>query len=129
LRASGTPDPNANRIGGSSWIHPKTGLEYKIEIQTATSLPSEDFEACFKLIEFTSSDDYKKSKDGWKPRSKRKEMKLLDLRYILVKYEGQVQGFVSLMPTYEDEYPVVYCYEIHLSLALQGYVYQTFLQS
>ena len=50
-------------------------------------------------------------------------MKLLDLKYILVKNEQLiVEGFLSLMPTYEDGYPVMYCYEIHLSSALQGCV-------
>ncbi len=49
-------------------------------------------------------------------------MKLLDLKYILVKSEdGEVRGFTSLMPTYEDEKPVIYCYEIHLEEELQGY--------
>jgi hypothetical protein len=50
-------------------------------------------------------------------------MKLLDLKYFLIKRNNQVQGFVSFMPTYEDDYPVIYCYEIHLSPTLQGYVH------
>ena len=53
-------------------------------------------------------------------------MQLLDLKYFLVKLNNFVEGFVSLMPTYEDDYPVVYCYEIHLSLALQGQVSRSF---
>ncbi|KAH8779445.1 acyl-CoA N-acyltransferase [Hyaloscypha sp. PMI_1271] len=103
-----------------TWIHPRTKEEYEVSLQTAKALSEPDFEACFHLIEFTSSTDYKNSKDGWKPRSKRKEMKLLDLKYLLVKRDSNVEGFVSLMPTYEDGYPVMYCYEIHLSPALQG---------
>jgi hypothetical protein len=91
-------------------------------LKTAADLTPSELEACFKLIEFTSSADYKKSKDGWKPRSKKKEMKLLDLKYILIKNSNTVQGFVSIMPTYEDDYPVLYIYEIHLSAALQGQV-------
>ncbi len=47
-------------------------------------------------------------------------MKLLDLKYFLIKQGSKVVGFVSFMPTYEDDYPVIYCYEIHLSSALQG---------
>ena len=48
-------------------------------------------------------------------------MKLLDLKYILIKSDqGVVEGFLSLMPTYEDGFPVIYCYEIHLSTILQG---------
>lgn len=49
-------------------------------------------------------------------------MKLLDLKYLLVKRDGKVEGFVSFMPTYEDEYPVIYCYEIHLGEELRVYV-------
>ncbi|KAH8786965.1 hypothetical protein BGZ57DRAFT_940063 [Hyaloscypha finlandica] len=105
-----------------TWIHPRTKDEYEVSLQTPKALSEPDFEACFHLIEFNSSTDYKNSKDGWKPRSKRKEMKLLDLKYLLVKRDSNVEGFVSLMPTYEDGYPVMYCYEIHLSPALQGNV-------
>lgn len=50
-------------------------------------------------------------------------MKSPDLRYTVVKSkDGQVKGFTSLMPTFEDGYPVVYCYEIHLLPELQRYV-------
>jgi hypothetical protein len=47
-------------------------------------------------------------------------MKLLDLKYVLVKRDNQTEGFVSFMPTHEDGYPVVYCYEIHLATTLRG---------
>lgn len=50
-------------------------------------------------------------------------MKLLDLKYFLVKNpEGVVEGFCSFMPTLEDGYAVIYIYEIHLGLGLQGLV-------
>ncbi|TVY27992.1 N-alpha-acetyltransferase [Lachnellula hyalina] len=105
------------------WTHPTTSSTYSITLQTAASLSTPDFKACFNLISTTSSADYKKSPDGWKPRSKQKEMKLLDLKYLIVKssnVEEGVQGFASIMPTYEDLYPVLYIYEIHLCSALQG---------
>ena len=103
-----------------SWTHPQSDELYEVTLSTSTALSPADFEACFRLIERTSADDYKKSKDGWKPRSKKKEMRLLDLKYFLVKHNSTVEGFLSFMPTYEDDYPVIYCYEIHLSPALQG---------
>jgi hypothetical protein len=109
-----------NSVQWKIWTHPVTKNEYELSLQTAKALSEPDFESCFRFIEFTSSSDYKHSKNGWKPRSKRKEMKLLDLKYLLVKRDNKVEGFVSLMPTYEDGYPVIYCYEIHLSAALQG---------
>ncbi|TVY31341.1 N-alpha-acetyltransferase, partial [Lachnellula subtilissima] len=111
------------KIGPHGLIQ-KTSASYSITLQTAASLPTPDFKACFNLISTTSSADYKKSPDGWKPRSKQKEMKLLDLKYLIVKSSNEeeegVQGFASIMPTYEDDYPVLYIYEIHLCSALQG---------
>lgn len=89
-------------------------------MQTASVLSSSDFTACFNLIESTSSEDYRKSKEGWKPKAKKREMKLLDLKYLLVKRDTTVEGFMSFMPTYEDDFPVVYCYEIHLREELRG---------
>ncbi|KAG0645499.1 N-alpha-acetyltransferase 40 [Hyphodiscus hymeniophilus] len=103
-----------------SWTHPKTGEVYEVTLSTSTAVSAADFESCFRLIEDTSAEDYKKSSDGWKPRAKKKEMQLLDLKYFLVKHNQKVEGFVSFMPTYEDDYPVIYCYEIHLSSSLQS---------
>lgn len=57
-------------------------------------------------------------------------MKLLDLKYLLVKRDdGKVEGFVSFMPTYEDGYLVIYCYEIHLGEELRGYAFSPTPQS
>ena len=49
-------------------------------------------------------------------------MKLLDLKYFLVKRDSnsETEGFISFMPTHEDGYPVIYCYEIHLATTLRG---------
>lgn len=67
---------------------------------------------------------------GWKPAQKRAEMRSPELRYILVRRRnrdgegaGEIRGFTSLMPTYEEGQPVVYCYEIHLKPDLQGYAF------
>lgn len=58
---------------------------------------------------------------GWHAAAKKKEMRSPDLRYILAKdADGTVRGFTSLMPTFEDNKAVVYCYEIHLKTELQG---------
>lgn len=62
-----------------------------------------------------------------------REMRSPELRYVLVtevagddeeKSEGgaakRIRGFTSLMPTFEEGQPVVYCYEIHLMEELRG---------
>lgn len=64
--------------------------------------------------------DYCLSQGGWSRNAKRQEMKLSDLKYLLVKHDGAVQGFASIMPTFEDGYSVVYCYEIHLTPSIQN---------
>ena len=50
-------------------------------------------------------------------------MRSPELRYILVREKDTqaIRGFTSLMPTYEEGEPVIYCYEIHLQPELRGY--------
>ncbi|KAJ9137629.1 Acyl-CoA N-acyltransferase [Coniochaeta hoffmannii] len=105
----------------TTWSHPGTGERYSLDLRAAGNLDEEDLKACFDLIAETSKDDYEASSGGWHPRKKMVEMKSPDLRYILVKSdEGSLVGFTSLMPTWEEGQPVVYCYEIHLKPHLQG---------
>jgi N-alpha-acetyltransferase 40 len=81
----------------------------------------EDLKTCLALIEETSKTHYKASSKGWKPRSKLGEMKSPELKYIIVRDpEGEIRGFTSLMPTYEEFQPVIYCYEVHLKPELRG---------
>ncbi|KAI3340575.1 acyl-CoA N-acyltransferase [Ustulina deusta] len=104
----------------TSWIHPDTHMQYSLALIGARHLTSDDLDACYSLIEETSRADYESSTTGWKPIKKIAEMKSPELRYIIVKnHEGIVRGFTSLMPTYEEGEPVVYCYEIHLTAELQ----------
>lgn len=112
---------------------------YTLDIYTAESIPESDFEACFALIELTSSKDYANSSIGWSPSKKKKEMRLPDMRYILLRRsttsstttdeqdqqqqqqeKPPIPGFLSLMVTYEDGKEVIYCYEIHLHPSTQG---------
>ncbi|KAL6837624.1 acyl-CoA N-acyltransferase [Trichoderma camerunense] len=104
-----------------TWTHPLTQKTYSLEFLSSHELSKDDFRTCFGIIETTSGVDYKNSSVGWHPAMKRKEMKSPDLRYILVKDDGgAVKGFTSLMPTFENHEPVLYCYEVHLLPELQG---------
>ncbi|KAI8950622.1 acyl-CoA N-acyltransferase [Xylaria longipes] len=118
----------------SSWTHPNNHETYSLALVSAGRLDSADLNACYHLIEETSRADYESSTFGWKPVKKIAEMKSPELRYILVKNsKGVVRGFTSLMPTYEEGEPVVYCYEIHLKPELQrtglGRLLMSFLES
>ena len=105
--------------------HPQTSACYHITLESSSTLTSTDFTACFRLIATTSASAYSGSSIGWSPAKKRKEMRLPDLRYLIVKpgtstAADKVEAFLSFMITYEDGHEVIYCYEIHLSEHLQG---------
>jgi ribosomal protein S18 acetylase RimI-like enzyme len=97
-------------------------------VRTAAELDKGDLEACFKLIEATSGDDYKASSMGWKPKKKKEEMKDKEMQYLLVKegdsVAGNLLGFISFMFTMDDppfqSNEVVYIYEVHLDDSLRG---------
>ncbi|KAK0669201.1 acyl-CoA N-acyltransferase [Cercophora samala] len=116
------PDTAKESSWVTAWTHPKTGAKYEINLVQPAKLKQEDLNACFDLLVETSKKDYENSAGRWHPDKKLKEMKSPELRYVLVKEEetGELQGFTSLMPTYEEGEPVVYCYEIHLKPVLQG---------
>jgi N-alpha-acetyltransferase 40 len=101
----------------------------QLSFESSASLSLETLEACFNLIEESSADHYRTGGVGWHPAHKKDEMKLPDLKYLLVKRKDpasggkdgeRVEGFISFMITYEDGKEVIYCYEIHLSPALRG---------
>ncbi|KAI9785809.1 MAG: hypothetical protein M1835_003239 [Candelina submexicana] len=98
-------------------------VEHTVSIETAESMSPVDFQTCYELIKATSSEAYKKSSVGWSPIKKKKEMKLPDLRYLLVKRKRSsvVGAFLSFMFTIEDNHEVAYCYEIHVADQLRGH--------
>ncbi|EZF35546.1 hypothetical protein H101_00927 [Trichophyton interdigitale H6] len=105
-------------------------IAYSLQFYTAASIPEPYMNACYDLIHLTSSAAYKQSASGWSARKKKLEMKLLDMRYMVLvldknnETEGAldmptVGGFLSFMVTEEDEMQVLYCYEIHLAPEVQ----------
>lgn len=109
---------------------PTNDESWRLQLRTSEGLSHAEFVDCFRLVRDTSSADYKASADGWHPGKKRKEMRLRDLRYILLGRselwcpEGEscslVDGFLSFMLTWEDGVEVIYCYEIHLDEHVRG---------
>ena len=94
---------------------------YTVSLESSSTISSADFKACFALIASTSSQDYANSSIKWSPAKKRKEMRLPDLRYILLKQSpsSPPAAFLSFMLTYEDGLEVIYCYELHLARELR----------
>lgn len=108
---------NSKPAGQLSWIYgnPKSLLS------NGDGDGDSQLKQCLDLIELTSAEDYQKSEMKWSTSKKWKEMKLPDMKYIIIRSpEKTVAGFVSFMVTYEDGYEVVYIYEIHLVPAWQG---------
>jgi len=99
---------------------------YVLCLDTSDTIDEDDFERCFRLVERTSSAAYRASSGGWSAVKKRKEMELLDMKYLLLKSvehncrTGSVKGFLSFMITIEDEHEVLYIYELHLRKEMQG---------
>lgn len=79
----------------------------------------------FSLIQQTSKADYAGSEVKWSSAKKKQEMRLPDLRYIVLQRQDdeskmRTAAFTSFMITYEDGFEVIYCYEIHVAPEWQG---------
>lgn len=111
---------------------PDLPIEFEL-VDSPSALRDSDFEACFQLVKQTSSNDYKCSNIGWKPKAKKEEMRHPDMIYLLIRMAGasenndepkDILGFLSFMFTYDDpphaEREVIYIYEIHLVEDLRG---------
>ncbi|KAI5305666.1 hypothetical protein KEM56_003690 [Ascosphaera pollenicola] len=65
------------------------GCTYEIEIHDNTTIPSGMFEACFRLVEFTCAETYKRSSFGWSASGKKKEMADEDMRFLVLARRGR----------------------------------------
>lgn len=106
------------------WTHPATRQDYALSLRSPQDMAEAELAACFALVERTSAADYRRAAAGWHPLAKRAEMRSPGLRYVLVRRRhaassGEIRAFASFMPTWEDEFAVVYCYEIHLQPELE----------
>lgn len=140
--ATNNNEPKSNTPEKQQQNTPSTPLD----IYSAATISATDLEACLDLIELTSSEAYTASSEGWSRPKKRKEMKLPDMKYLIVRGEtrpdpstepdqadepkgtrdrdsgtANVLGFLSFMVTYEDGKEVIYCYEIHLAPTARGH--------
>lgn len=98
---------------------------YRLDLEPAASLSSDELTACFNLIEETSRPDYESSYSfGWHPKQKKEEMKEVEMRYLLVRQHDDetIHGFLSFMVTRDSVplVPVLYIYEVHLAESLRG---------
>ncbi|CAG8909390.1 unnamed protein product [Penicillium egyptiacum] len=57
----------------------------RVDIHSAATISAADLEACLDLVEQTSSAAYMASSAGWSRTKKRKEMKLPDMKYFILR--------------------------------------------
>ncbi|KAJ5824176.1 hypothetical protein N7447_006516 [Penicillium robsamsonii] len=57
----------------------------RVDVYSAATISAADLEACLDLIEQTSSEAYSASSAGWSRTKKRKEMKLPDMKYLILR--------------------------------------------
>lgn len=85
--------PNANLTNGkipqASQEKSDTTRSTPLDIYSAATIPAVDLEACLDLVELTSGEAYAASSGGWSRPKKRKEMKLPDMKYLIVRGEGR----------------------------------------
>ncbi|KAJ6017842.1 hypothetical protein N7451_001221 [Penicillium sp. IBT 35674x] len=56
-----------------------------LDVYSAATISTADLNACLDLVELTSSEDYAASGAGWSRPKKRKEMKLPDMKYLILR--------------------------------------------
>lgn len=84
--------PNANltdeKVLRGSQEQSDTTRSTLLDIYSAATIPALDLEACLDLVELTSGEAYAASSGGWSRPKKRKEMRLPDMKYLIVRGEG-----------------------------------------
>ena len=72
-------------ISYSQYSGKECSKSLQAQLVASSSLLPSDLDNCFTLLQDTSRSDYEHSSQGWHPGKKKREMKLPDLRYILLK--------------------------------------------
>jgi hypothetical protein len=72
------------KLGEYRALHRDAPLRFQL-VQSAAELKQGELEACLKLVEHTSGDDYKASSVGWKVKNKLVEMGDVEMMYLLVR--------------------------------------------
>ncbi|KAK9447669.1 acyl-CoA N-acyltransferase [Limtongia smithiae] len=89
----------------------------------ANDLSTTEAAQCLDLVRANLEDMYRAT-IGWSPRKKMREMREDGLVYLLVaapeRDDDDLVAFASFMPTYEDDAPVLYIYEVQVSERFRG---------
>ena len=125
------------QVAISEMIFPEDLDRLSTVFETSSSISDADLSACFDLVKHTSAAAYKSSNKGWSGSQKREELREPNMKFLIIRrassnteaddivqvpdrHNRAVEGFVSFMITREDEFDVLYCYEIHLQPSVRG---------
>ncbi|CAI7663227.1 unnamed protein product [Penicillium glandicola] len=102
-------EPAKNEIDqpNPSQDQPQDVTPPRVDIYSAATISTADLEACLDLIEKTSSEAYIASSAGWSRIKKRKEMKLPDMKYLIVRDTSNTTSDSSGQVLREKETDVV----------------------
>ncbi|KAJ5201883.1 uncharacterized protein N7498_006546 [Penicillium cinerascens] len=104
-----TPNPPTENQSTVSEANDSNAIQPPLDVYSAATISPTDLEACLDLIELTSGEAYTASGGGWSRPAKRKEMKLPDMKYLIVRgsstdtadepssSRNSVLGFLSFM--------------------------------
>lgn len=70
----------------------------RVDVYSAATISATDLEACLDLVEQTSSEAYIASSVGWSRTKKRKEMKLPDMKYLVLRDTPNDSGSSGRVP-------------------------------
>ncbi|OQE87073.1 hypothetical protein PENNAL_c0020G01758 [Penicillium nalgiovense] len=70
----------------------------RVDVYSAATISAADLEACLDLVEQTSSEAYIASSVGWSRTEKRKEMKLPDMKYLVLRDTPNDSGSSGQVP-------------------------------
>ncbi|KAJ5973326.1 Acyl-CoA N-acyltransferase [Penicillium waksmanii] len=85
------PTPPSTQLNANLNAPTTTTTPTPLAVYSSSTIPPLDLEACLDLIEQTSGDAYTASGIGWSRPKKRKEMKLPDMKYLLVRGDSEFE--------------------------------------
>lgn len=79
------PDTETDPVLPKSTLQSNAPSGTTLDVYSAGTISTTDLNACLDLVELTSSEDYAASGAGWSRPKKRKEMKLPDMKYLILR--------------------------------------------
>lgn len=98
----------------------KHDLDLKVEYKNISDLLPEETKKVFDLLKTNMETIYENSDWGWQDNSKLEELTQEDARFLIVRDStDNIVGFSHFQFDMENNYPILYCYELQVESAIQ----------